>query len=333
MHIPDPIERVRTAARHIDPVFLNSRVATSDALDAVAGCRILAKVELENPIGSFKGRGTEWFCATTLSPGETVVCASAGNFGQGLARAASRRGQASVVFASEQTNPLKIEAMRRFGADVRLRAGDFDAAKEAARLHARAHALRFIEDGAEPTIAEGAGTIAVELLDAVRFDAMIVPLGNGALLAGIGAVLRELAPAVEITAVVAQDAPAMKRSLEAGHAIETDHADTIADGIAVRVPIASAVAELRTCCDAVIEVSEQRIFEAMQVIYRHLHLIVEPAGAVAVAAILANAGRFAGRRVATLLSGGNISPTLLRRLLDAPDPAVTFFPTTPRQAG
>ncbi|HEX5352834.1 MAG TPA: pyridoxal-phosphate dependent enzyme [Rhodanobacteraceae bacterium] len=321
------------AARHIDPVFLNSRIATSDALDAVAGCRVLAKVELENPIGSFKGRGTEWLCATILSPGETVVCASAGNFGQGLARAASRRGHASVVFASEQTNPLKIEAMRRFGADVRLRAGDFDAAKEAARLHAKAHALRFIEDGAEPTIAEGAGTIAVELLDAARFDAMIVPLGNGALLAGIGAVLRELAPTVEITAVVAQDAPAMKRSLEAGYAIETDHADTIADGIAVRVPIASTVAGLRTCCDAVIEVSEQRIFEAMQVIYRHLHLIVEPAGAVAVAAILANAGRFAGRRVATLLSGGNISPTLLRRLLDAPDPVDTFSPTTPRQAG
>lgn len=310
----DPIQQMREVSRHIDSVFLHSRIATSDALDAAIGCRILAKVELENPVGSFKGRGTEWFCATALSPGEPVVCASAGNFGLGLARAASRRGHACVVFVARNANPVKVEALRRLGVDVRFAGNDFDAAKETARAHAMAHNLRFVEDGAEPEIAQGAGTIALELLDGARFDAMVVPLGNGALLAGIGSALRYLAPHTEIIAVVARNAPAMKQSLEAGIAIETEHADTIADGIAVRTPIASALPELRDCCDAVVAVSEQEIFEAMQLIHRHLHLVVEPAGAVGIAAVMADPRHFAKRCVATVLSGGNIAPALRERL-------------------
>lgn len=314
MNRAEQIQQMREASHHIDSVFLHSRVATSDALDAVIGCRILAKVELENPIGCFKGRGTEWFCAIALSPGETVVCASAGNFGLGLARAASRRGHACVVFAAHDANPAKIEALRRLGADVRFAGTDFDAAKKAARAHAKAHNLHFVEDGAEPAIAQGAGTIALELLDDARFDVIAVPLGNGALLAGIGSVLRHLAPHTEIIAVVARNAPAMKHSLEAGVAIETERADTIADGIAVRAPIASALPELRDCCDAVVAVSEQKIFEAMQLIHRHLRLVVEPAGAVGIAAMMADPLHFAGRRVATVLSGGNIAPALRDRL-------------------
>jgi threonine dehydratase len=306
--------RTLQAARHIDAAFLDSPLVRDAALDAALGCRLLAKAELANPLGSFKGRGTELFCATALAPGETVCCASAGNFGQGLARAASRRGHACVVFAAEQANPVKVEAMRRFGGEVRLLGRDFDAAKHAARAHAAAHGLRFVEDGAEPAIAEGAGTIGLELLREGEFDAIVLPLGNGALLAGIGTVLRQLAPAVEIVAAVAADAPAMKLSIDAGRAIATEHADTIADGIAVRVPIASMLDHLRACCDATVAVSEAQILKAMRLIHRHLGRVVEPAGAVGVAAILAEPRRHAGRRVATVLSGGNISDPMRARL-------------------
>src|SRR5205085_11614668 len=133
--------------------------------------------------------------------GETVVCASAGNFGQGLARAAGRRGQRCVVFAAENANPTKVQAMRRFGADVKLVGTDFDAAKEAAVAYTYQHGLRYVEDGSAPSIAEGAGTIGLELLAgsaqapqrvAQPLDAIIVQLGNGALLAGVGTVLRAL---------------------------------------------------------------------------------------------------------------------------------------------
>jgi threonine dehydratase len=306
--------RTLQVARHIDPVFLDSPLARDDALDAALGCRLLAKVELANPLGSFKGRGTELFCATALAPGETVCCASAGNFGQGLARAAARRGHACIVFAATAANPVKVEAMRRFGGEVRQVGRDFDAAKQAAREHAAPRGLRFVEDGAEPAIAEGAGTIALELLRDATFDTLVVPLGNGALLAGVGTVLRELAPTIEIVAAVAENAPAMKLSIDAGRAMATEDAQTIADGIAVRVPIASTLAHLRACCDATVAVSEAQILQAMRLIHRHLGLVVEPAGAVGVAALLADPRRYAGRRIATVLSGGNIADALRTRL-------------------
>lgn len=143
------LDRILDASRHIDPVFLDSPTHTSDALDAALRCQLVAKDETSNPIGSFKGRGTELFAALALQPGEPVVCASAGNFGQGLARAAIRRGHACTVFAAETANPVKLDAMRRLGADVRLAGADFDAAKDAVRHHAAAGGQRFVEDGNE----------------------------------------------------------------------------------------------------------------------------------------------------------------------------------------
>ncbi|SFR94999.1 threonine dehydratase [Dyella sp. OK004] len=309
------IANILAAGSQIDPVFLDSPLVSDEGLDAALGCQLLAKNETANPIGSFKGRGAELFAATALRSGEVVVCASAGNFGQGLAYAATRRGHACIVFAAKTANPVKIAAMRRLGAEVRLEGADFDAAKQAARIYAAANSLRFVEDGAEPAIAEGAGTIALELHRTEKFDAMLVPLGNGALLEGIGTVLRQLAPATEIIAVVAQNAPAMKRSLEASAVIETASADTIADGIAVRVPIASRLDYLRRCCDSVVAVSEAQIFEAMRLTHRHLQLTVEPAGVVGIAAVLTDPWRFAGRRIATVLCGGNLSDQVRRRLL------------------
>jgi threonine dehydratase len=317
MPLDRDIAGVVDAPRHIDRVFLRSSLLTAAALDAATGCHVLAKSELANPIGCFKGRGADLFCATALAAAEPAVCASAGNFGQGLAYAASRRGHACTVFASRQANPVKLDAMRRLGADVRLNGADFDAAKDAAREYAAQTRQRWVEDGAEPAIADGAGTIALELLDAAPFDTIIVPLGNGALLDGIGRVVRALAPHVRIIAVVAANAPAMKLSLEAGHAIATEHADTIADGIAVRVPIAATLPLLRACCDDVVAVSEADLFAAMQTIHRTLGVVVEPAGAAGVAAMLAEPERYAGQRVATVLTGGNIAPVLRERLLAA----------------
>lgn len=309
------IARILAAPRWIDPVFLDTPLVGDPALDGALGCRLLAKDETRNPIGSFKGRGTEVFCAQALRPAEAVVCASAGNFGQGLARAASRRGHACTVFVAHGANPVKVAALRRLGAEVRCAGADFDAAKDAARGHALERGLRWVEDGAEPAIAEGAGTIGLELAAATEFDVIVVPLGNGALLAGVGTALRQRAPRAEIIAVVAERAPAMKRSIEAGRVVETRHADTIADGIAVRAPIAATLPLLRACCDAVMAVSDAQIFAAMRLLHRSLGLAVEPAGAAGVAAVLAAPERFAGRRVATILGGGNLSNDMCDRLL------------------
>jgi threonine dehydratase len=302
------IARIRQASSAIDPVFLDTPVVRQASLDEALGCALFAKVETLNPIRSFKGRGTEYFAATDVTPGDALVCASAGNFGQGLARAATKRGLTCTVFAATGANRLKIEAMRRLGADVRLDGKDFDAAKDAARAFAGQTGARFVEDGAIASIAEGAGSIGLELaVQVAELDDVVVPLGNGALLAGVGEALRHMAPKTRIVAVVAEAAPAMKLSLESGAACETPTAATIADGIAVRVPVPEALVQLRGRWDEIVAVGEADIVEGMRLAHAHLGLVVEPAGAAGLAAVAANRARFAGRRVGTILCGGNVT--------------------------
>ena len=310
------VARILTAHIHIDPVFLNSPLLQHPALDAALGCEVVSKVETLNPIRSFKGRVAELYVATELRPGDTVVCASAGNFGQGLAHAAGRLGCRCVVFAAESANTMKVEAMRRLGADVHLLGADFDQAKLAAREFAHQRGFRFVEDGAEPTIAEGAGTIGVELVaSAAKLDAVTVPLGDGALLSGIGAAIRHLAPRIEIIGVVAQKAPALQLSLAAGHIVETPDADTIADGIAARVPVPEALELLNGLYDSIVAVTEDQILHGMQLAHQHLGLVLEPAGAVGLAAIAADLHRFRRKRIATILTGSNISESMRQRLI------------------
>ena len=202
--------------------------------------------------------------------------------------------------------------MRAVGADVRLAGHDFDAAKDAARAHAAASGARFVEDGREPAIAEGAGTIAVELgAWPAPLDALLVPLGNGALAAGVGTWVKAHAPRTRVVAVCAAAAPSMARSLAEGRVVTTDRADTVADGIAVRVPIPEALDDLRPLLDDVLLVEEGHILAAVRLLARHAGVVVEPAGAAGVAALLAHGARFRDQRVATILCGANVTPEQL----------------------
>lgn len=302
---------IGAAAAAIDPVFTGSALIDSITADEALGLHLLAKVETLNPIRSFKGRGTDWWFANQPAGQGAVVCASAGNFGQGLAYAARRRDRQAIVFASVHANPRKIAAMRRLGAQVIQEGDDFDGAKAAARAHAAQHGLPFVEDGADARIAEGAGTIALEITRALAggpaLDAIVVPLGNGALLTGIGAWMTSASPSTRVIGVVAAQAPSMKDSWEAGKLLTTDDADTIADGIAVREPVQFALDTMRGVVDEVVAVQEQALQDAMRFCQRHYGLIVEAAGAAGVAALLSASQTFAGQRVATVLCGSNVS--------------------------
>lgn len=302
---------------------------------ATGAARVLLKLETLGPVRSFKARGADWFVHGLLEQGGAVpaelVCASAGNFGQGLAWAGTRRGIRVTVFAAESANPLKVERMRALGATVRLVGRDFDAAKDAARAHAAEHGLPFVEDGREPAIAEGAGTIALELLrDAATRglpapDALLVPLGNGALLAGIAHWVRAHAPGTRLMGVAAAGAPAMVRSMEAGTLVTSDAVDTIADGIGVRVPVPEALDDLRGMVDALVLVEDVAIRDAMRLLWRTHGLVVEPAGAAGLAALLADPARWRGATVATPLCGGNVTDADAARWLL--DPTASLLPT------
>lgn len=305
------LDNIREAAALIDPVFTASPQFDCEPLSRALGTGLTLKVETLNPIRNFKGRGASYFVRRSIEAGagkNGFVCASAGNFGQAMAYACRARSLPITVFAATGANPLKVERMRALGADVRLEGPDFDGAKATGRAWANGKGIPFIEDGREVWITEGAGTIGRELLargDA--FDAVVVPLGNGALLNGVARWLKAASPATEVIAVCAKGAPSMERSWRAGRVVETETADTIADGVAVRVPVPEAVDDMRGLVEDVVLVDDETTRRAMELTMRHAGLIVEPAGGLGVAAILKDPERYKDRRIATILCGGNVA--------------------------
>ncbi len=303
-------ERIERAHDSIDPVFRDTPQFADEAIGAEHGCEVLFKIESLNPIGSFKGRGAE-VAVAELEEGQPIVCASAGNFGQALAYSARRVGSPVRVFAAHDANPRKVERIRRLGAEVVLGGRDFDEAKERARKAAGSGGT-FLEDGAEPAIAEGAGTIAVELCRGPgRIDQVLVPVGNGSLIIGIGRWLKARSPATKVVGVGAKGAPAMALSWRARRPVRTEAADTIADGIAIREPIAAAVEGLVEVVDEMLLVDDAQILSAVRLAARELGVLVEPAGAAGLAGLIAAGGVERGR-IAIPLCGGNLTPDQIR---------------------
>ncbi|HST08913.1 MAG TPA: pyridoxal-phosphate dependent enzyme [Terriglobales bacterium] len=307
------LANIERAARVIDPVFRNSPQFMDDQLNAALGRRTVVKVETANPIRSFKGRGADFFIHG-FDRKQKVVCASAGNFGQAIAYSGRSRGIAVEVFVSTDANPMKIARMRSFGAVVTPMGEDFDTAK----AHARARAAEqsnciFVEDGDDPAISEGAGTIGIELLTMSGIDTIVLPLGDGALITGVAMWVKAHSPRTKIIGVCAAGAAAMLASWQAGKAIPLDTADTIADGIAVRIPVAASVERMKTLVDDIVLVDDLQLLEAMRISASTLGLLLEPAGAAGLAAIRAH--QLPGNQLATVLTGSNVHPGLLAKVL------------------
>jgi threonine dehydratase len=308
------VEGIRGAARRIDPIFLNSPQFDCEPLSARLGVATVLKVESVNPIRSFKGRGTDYLLEV-LGDNRALVCASAGNFGQGMAYACRKRGASLTVFAARKANPLKIERMRALGASVTLDGDDFDEAKDAARRHAAERGALFVEDGLIGAIAEGAGTIAVELArERVPLDAVFVPVGNGSLINGIGTWMKHASPSTRVIGVCAESSPSMAISWRERRPVDAP-SSSLADGIAVRVPVPDAVTSTLKTVDDMALVSDAAMLTWM----RHLHvdagLVVEPSGTAGLAAIAERMRELAGKRVATILTGGNLTEEQVRSWL------------------
>jgi threonine dehydratase len=301
------IVRVRAL---IDPVFLDSPVVSHNALDTALGCVCVLKIETLNPIRSFKGRGAEAVMASLDPRPPHVVATSSGNFGQGLARAAQRRGVGVTIFSEEGDNPQKLDAMRRLGAEVRLIPRG-TGGKAAAREAAETMGALFVEDGGHPEIASGAGTMAEELTRQFPdLDAVVVPIGDGALIAGVGSWFKAASPRTRVVGVTAAGAPAMRLSLEARHPV-TAAADTIADGISIHTPVATAVDDVAAVVDEIVSVDDDSLLDAMALLLRSAGVVSEPSGAAGIAAIMRHRSRFETYRVAVIVTGSNVRPELL----------------------
>jgi threonine dehydratase len=273
---------------------------------ALAGGRDLwLKREDLHELGAFKWRGA----LPTLERWRSdVVTASTGNHGAATAWAANRLGLRAVVFVPENAPASKLAILAELGADVRHAAGDLDDAKVAARAFAERQGLPFFEDGAEPAQYEGYAEIGREILAELEPGAVVVPVGNGALLAGIGRAIR---PPVRRIAVAAASAPVMAESWRAGRATASRSSATIADGLAVRVAIPVAVAALADAADEFLLASEDELAAAVAA-YARAGLRIEPSGAATLAAL---PQVDVDGPIVLVVSGRNVDDELLSRCL------------------
>ncbi len=285
----------------------------------LAGRRLLLKREDVHPLGAFKWRGALPVLERYAADGaRAVVTASTGNHGAATAWAARRVGLDAIVYAPATASSAKLALIGDDGAEIRQTGADLDEAKEEARAHASQQGLPFFEDGAEPAQYEGYGAIADEILAQAPEppSAILVPLGNGALLGGIGLTISRAAPTVERIGVAAKEAPVMVDSWNAGRPVPGERSATFADGLAVRVAIPLAVEVLGEVATRMVLVSERRIAEAVGE-YASAGIRAEGAAAAALAAVpdLDDLGD----PLVLVVTGRNIDDELFRQACEHPD--------------
>lgn len=307
------------AARNVhEPgVVVRTPLEESRWLSGVVGSPVFLKCENLQRAGSFKIRGA-YVRMSRLSSEERahgVVAASAGNHAQGVALAAQQLGIRATVFMPEGAPIPKEKATRGYGADVRFVGATIDEALVSAREFAAETGAVLVHPFDHADIVAGQGTCGLEILEQCpEVQTIVVPLGGGGLLAGVATAVKTLHPDVRIVGVQAERAAAYPGSLAAGHPVALERMSTMADGIAVGRPGDVPFAAISEYVDDVITVSEESMSTALLMLLERAKVVVEPAGAVAVAAMLDAPESFEGPVVA-VLSGGNIDPVLLMAVI------------------
>jgi threonine dehydratase len=313
--VPDFAD-VLAARCRIAPYLRPTSLYRYPALDAMTGAQVWVKHENHQPVGAFKVRGGVNL-VSQLSAAERrkgVIAASTGNHGQSVAYAADLFGVQAVICVPEQANPVKVESMRALGAEVVFHGPDFDAAREYCEKLAAERGYRYIHSGNEPALIAGVATCTLEILESCPdTEVIVVPVGGGSGSAGACVVAKAVRPSIEVIGVQSAAAPAAYRSWRA-RTLVADTTGTFAEGLATRTAFELPQQILWELLDDFVLVEEDALKAATRVMIEKTHSLVEPAGAAALAAVLGTPERFAGRPVAIVCSGGNISPAQLVEL-------------------
>lgn len=311
------LDDVRAAAGVLAGVAVRTPMEESRWLSGVVGGPVWLKCENLQRTGSFKARGA-YLRISRLSPAERargVVAASAGNHAQGVALSAQLLGIPATVFMPEGAPIPKEKATRGYGAEVVFAGAHLEDALAAAEEHAAATGAVLIHPFDHPDIVAGQGTCGLEVHEQVpTARTVLVPTGGGGLLAGMAIALKALDPTVKVIGVQAEGAAAFPASLAAGSPQPLASMQTMADGIAVGLPGRITFAAVRDYVDEVLTVSEESLSRALIALLERAKMVVEPAGAAAVAALLDQPQAF-GTPAVAVLSGGNIDPLLLGRVI------------------
>jgi threonine dehydratase len=299
---------VRAAATRIAEHVLQTPTVFSERLSAKLGCRLHFKAENLQHIGAFKARGAAnaVFSLDDAVAAKGVVTHSSGNHAAALSRAASLRGIPAHVVMPRNSAGNKIETVRRFGVEPVFSEPDAQSrADTCARIEAETGAT-LVHPYDNPYVMAGQGTVGLEILQQVEdADVVVVPVGGGGLLSGVLTSIKTIRPEIQVIAAEPEWADDAARSLKSGRIELPTRYDTVADGL--RTPLGELTFPIiRRLLDDIILVSETEIRSATQILMEQVHLVAEPSGAVALAAVLAVSERFSGKSVVAIVSGGNL---------------------------
>lgn len=309
---------IEKAYETITPFIHRTPMEHSTTLSTLSGAEVFLKLENLQKTGSFKIRGATYAIARLQQKGFRggVVAASAGNHAQGVAYAASQFGFPATIVMPVHASLAKVEATKGYGAAVELVGQDFGEAYAYAQALAAKNTLRFIPAFDDLAVIAGQGSVGLEILEQLPdVDAIVVATGGGGLIAGITAAVKAHRPEVLVYGVQAQDADAMVRSYQTGHLMKGGVA-TIADGIAVDQPGRLPFAVIRRYVDGFVTVTDEQIATAMLLLLERCKQVVEAAGAAPLAALLSGELPLKGKRVALVLSGGNVDVVFLQHVLE-----------------
>jgi threonine dehydratase len=313
------LDDIRKAAAGLARVARHTPLLESETLGQRLAQRVYLKAENLQRTGSFKIRGAFNRVAALAveERGSGVVAASAGNHGQGVALAARLLGVPATIVLPESATITKIGAIQALGARTVLFGASYEAAYERAIDLARSARATFVHPFDDWRVIAGQGTVGLEIVDDLpEVGAILVPVGGGGLIAGVALTVRALRPGARVIGVQAAGASAAVASFNTGQVI-CRPAETIADGIRVARPGERTFEVIRGQVDEMVAVSEEEIYRAVIFLLEDAKCVVEPAGAVGVAALLAGKVALpAGMPIVAILSGGNVDPNLLRHLID-----------------
>lgn len=315
-NVPTFVDVLR-AQRQIRPYLRPTALHTYPSLSQLVGTEVWVKHENHQPIGAFKVRGGVNL-VSQLSEAERqrgVIAASTGNHGQSVAYAAGLFGVRAIICLPENANPVKVESMRGLGAEIIFHGRDFDEAREHCEWLAAEHGYRYIHSGNEPLLIAGVATHTLEILeDRPDVDVIIVPIGGGSGAAAACITAKAVRSAIEVIGVQSEGAPAAYRSWKT-HRLVEDRMATFAEGLATRTAFELPQRILWDHLDDFILVSDAELRQAIVWMIEKTRNLVEGAGAAPLAAAVRLRDRLAGKRVALICSGGNISPAQLREVL------------------
>jgi threonine dehydratase len=318
------LDNIRAAREVVYQTLKPTPLMDNPLLNAELGARVFLKHENHLPTGAFKVRGglnfMHHFAAAKTHHG--VITATRGNHGQSVALAAALYSIPSTVVVPFGNNPEKNAAMLAFGARLVEYGRDFDEAREEVARLARIENLRYIHSANEPDLINGVGTYALEIVESLQergqqADAVFVPIGMGSGLCGVITAFRALSPETKIYGVQSEAAASHYLSWKAGKAVSTETADTFADGIATRFTAELTLQIILNGVDEIVLVSDEEIREAIRLLWRTTHNLVEGAGAAATAATIKLREQLKGQNIVNVISGGNLETATISRIFSS----------------